>query len=669
MTVARALAGAALLSALGAWSVERSAPQTLRYSIFMSDRLAGSEVDVFYPDGHVESSYEYNDRGRGPKVSAHYALGPEGFITSARVTGVDYFKAPVDERFAVDGGVSGWSSTSEHGQASDPGFYVSINGPTVEAALLLSALVRAKGAPVRLFPAGEARLERLGDTTLSSNGRTVHVTEYAISGLSFEPVTLWVDDDLQLFAVPAKWQSIRRDGWEASNDELYELGRKADDARYARLAKQLSRHPGRPVSFEHVRLFDSEKALVRTDQTVVVDGAHIAQVGPAGTVQVPSGAERIDGKGKTLLPGLFDMHTHLGPVQGLLHIAGGVTTVRDLGNDPDIVRHLDEQWTDETAIGPRIWKAGIIDGAGPYQVPTGFFARTEEEAVSFVNRYADLGYVQIKLYSSIDPAWVPAIVKAAHRRGLRVSGHVPNGMTAAGFVAAGADELQHINFVFLNFLAGQVKDTRTPERFTAVAEKAATLDLESASVNSFVKLLQARRVPVDVTLAVFENMFTARPGQASPSFLPVLERLPPQVQREAFTGGLAVTPATDQLYKDSYAAMLRMTKKMYDAGIPILVGTDATGGIFLHRELELEVKAGIPPTRALQNATFLAARVLKQQRTLGSVAVGKLADLVLVEGDPTVEISDIRRTRIVVKGGTMYDVAAVDRAVGIAPSR
>jgi imidazolonepropionase-like amidohydrolase len=161
-------------------------------------------------------------------------------------------------------------------------------------------------------------------------------------------------------------------------------------------------------------------------------------------------------------------------------------------------------------------------------------------------------------------------------------------------------------------------------------------------------------------------MFTGRPGQVSPDFAPVHKRLPAQVQRSAYTGGLPVDNSNDQLYKDSWKAMLAMTRRMYEAGVPILAGTDAIAGIMLHRELELEVDAGIPPARALQNATIVAARVLKQDGGRGSIAAGKKADLLLVEGNPLEHISDIRRGRLVMKDGEIFDCTAVYRAVGIA---
>lgn len=654
---------------LCAWqpvTVAAAGSQTFRYTISSNGDVAGHEVDRYLPDGRMESAFEFNDRGRGPKVSAIYVLDSKGVPLKVDESGNDYLKAPVDKHFEVKDGIAHWKSTAENGQSPAGGFYVSNNGAAAELAFLVAALEKADGARLSLFPAGEARLERLADVILEDHGQKIHVTDFAITGLSYEPQTLWLDDDHHFFAIPGKWFAFLREGWEKTNDQLLALDRKLGDERYARLAKSLAKHPAHAIAVEHVRLFDSEQAVIREDQTVIVSGNRFAAVGPAGSTQVPGDAEHIDGTGKTLLPGLFDMHVHLQPLDGILNIASGVTSVRDMGNDIDQLQHLQDQWKDGTAIGPRVWKAGMIDGHGPFQVPTGIYADTASEAEAAVNRYADLGYVQIKLYSSLNPDFVPGICKLAHSRGLRISGHIPNGITASKFVENGADEIQHINFVFLNFLASQVKDTRTPERFTAVGANAAKLDLQSRPVNDFIQLLLDHHTTVDVTLATFEPMFTARPGQASSDLAPVLKRLPAQVQRSAYSGGgLPVTADTDQLYKDSYRAMLAMTKRMYDAGVPILAGTDATAGLMLHRELELEVQAGIPPAKSLQIATLNAARLLKQEKELGSIAPGKRADFLLVEGNPAEHISDIRRGRMVMKDGALYKTADLYGAVGI----
>ena len=656
------------IAASGLLASQQSAAQTLRYAILTAGHKAGSEADTFSTGGKLDSTMEFNDRGRGPKIEAHYLLGADLLPIQTDITGVDYLKSPVDEHFASEQGKSHWKSTSEDGASEGHAFYISNNGPSVELAILIQALKKAGATGVKLLPAGEAHLETLAETTVHDHGESLHVTEYAVTGLGFTPSTIWLDDQLHFFASPGTWFAALREGWESTNDALYKLQTQAETDRYQRLARELTRHPDHSVAIEHVRLFDSVHATMVEDQSVVVSGDRIASVGPAASAQIPADAERIDGRGKTLLPGLFDMHSHAQPLDGLLNIASGVTTIRDMGNSIEDLAKLQEQWQSGAAIGPRAWKAGLIDGRDPMQAPIGIFVSTQQEADAAVNHYADLGYIQTKLYSSLNPAFVPEIIEVSHKRGLRVSGHIPNGMTAAQFIAEGADEIQHINFIFLNFFADKVKDTRTPARFTSVGEYAAGLDLQSKPVNDFIALLLAHHTTVDVTLATFEGMFTGRPKQVSPDFAPIIDRLPAQIQRSAYTGGLPVTQANDQTYKDSYSAMLKMTKRLFDAGVPVLAGTDATAGLMLHRELELEVKAGIPPLKALQNATWLAATVLKQQGELGSIEPGKRADLLLVEGNPGAEIRDIRRGRTVIKNGAIFDSAKLYQSVGIAPS-
>ena len=194
-------------------------------------------------------------------------------------------------------------------------------------------------------------------------------------------MTAGLDDEGHFFGSPAiAWFATLRVGWEDTNQRLYEVQLKAKDAWYARQAQALARHPARPVALEHVRLFDSESAASREDQTVVIDGERITAVDPAASTAIPANAEHIDGSRKTLLPGLFDMHSHAYALLSLLNIASGVTAVRDMGIDIEELRHLQEKWDSGAAVGPRVWKAGIIDGRSPYQAPVGLYADTPEEA-------------------------------------------------------------------------------------------------------------------------------------------------------------------------------------------------------------------------------------------------------------------------------------------------
>jgi amidohydrolase family protein len=212
-----------------------------------------------------------------------------------------------------------------------------------------------------------------------------------------------------------------------------------------------------------------------------------------------------------------------------------------------------------------------------------------------------------------------------------------------------------------------VKDTRTPARFTEVAQHGAEIDPGSAKVQAFIHLLQAHKTVLDPTLNVFEGMFTDRPGKMSASYAPVGDRLPTQTRRNFFYGGLQPPEGMDQRYRDSFQQMLKMTKAFYDAGIPLVAGTDALSGFALHRELELYEQPGIPAPKVLQLDTLGAAQVMKRDQELGSISPGKLADMILVDGDPSVHISDIRRVTTVVKDGKVYKVADLDQALGVKP--
>jgi imidazolonepropionase-like amidohydrolase len=350
----------------------------------------------------------------------------------------------------------------------------------------------------------------------------------------------------------------------------------------------------------------------------------------------------------------------------MLHLSAGVTSARDMGNDTANVLDLRRRFEAGTLIGPRLVLAGLIDSPGPFQVPIGVMASNEAEARTAVNRYADLGFEQIKVYSSMKPELVPVIITEAHKRGLRVSGHVPAYMTAEQVVKLGFDEIQHVNMLMLNFI-DSVKDTRAMSRFTAVGSDAATLDFSSARVKSFLQLLKARHTVLDPTVGTFEDMFVGRPGKKSSTFGMVADRFPSSVARTLVGGGLPVPPGMDQRYVDSYGAMLRMVREAYRMGIPIVAGTDDLVGFGLHRELELYVRAGTPAPQVLQIATLGAARVTKRTDKLGTIAPGKLADVVLVNGDPSKNISDIRRVELTVKNGVVYKSAELLKALSIKP--
>jgi len=649
-------------------ALAQDAGQT-RYAVLIMEKPAGSQTTTVAADGARNLSYEFNDRGRGPKLTARVRLDDAGVPASFEMDGIDYLKAPVSERFTFDQGVARWKNSAEAGERklSDHAFYLSTQGLPEELGWLAHALLKAPGQRMALLPAGEASIKRADDLSVGDGANRRHVTAYLIEGLGFSPSTVWLTDDQSFFASVDRFYSVVRAGFESSVPKLLEKQEALESTRTLELARTLTRRPKQPVAITNANVFDAATGQSAPGSTVLIDGNRIRAVGKDGSVTIPSHAERIDAGGKALLPGLWDMHVHMGPNDGLLHMAAGVTSVRDLANDNDALLQMKRDIENGTAIGPRITMRGFMDGRGPYTGPTKVFVDTEAEARSAIDNYAKLGYEGIKVYSSIKPELVPTIIKLAHEKGLRVSGHVPAFMTAQQFVEAGADEIQHINMLFLNFWFDEVKDTRTPARFTAVAERAATLDLNSQRVQSFIQLLKDHHTVVDPTLTAFEGMFVDRPGKMSVSFAAVADRLPPQVRRNFLGGGLPVPEGKDALYRESQLATLRMTKLLYDSGIPIVAGTDDLAGFTLHRELELYVKAGIKPPEVLRIATLGAARVAHKDQELGSITPGKLADMVLVAGDPAQNISDVRHTALVIKNGSIYEPAALYKALGVKP--
>jgi imidazolonepropionase-like amidohydrolase len=636
----------------------------LSFVVVTAGRAAGTAEIRAEPDGRRLTHFTFNDRGRGPDVRTEMVLDEAGLPRTFKATGHNYFKAPVDERLEARGDKLAWSSTSERGEAArNAGFYIAQNDVDVT---LTRALLRDADHRLPLLPSGEAWISEDTAREFELAGAKKRLHRVAVAGLSFQPQTVWLDEDNELFAQVSSWSSVIRTGAEAMIPALLADDQAWSAAQAAKLAKLGQQPPAAGLAFTHAQVFDSTRRKLVPDQTVVVVGDRITAVGGPNT-RIPAGAQVIDAQGRTLLPGLWDMHVHLGDIDGALQLASGVTTVRDLGNDVDDLTARIGRFDAGTEVGPRVLRAGLIDGPGPFAAPTGTLAETPEQALAAVTKFADAGYQQIKLYSSLKPELVPAIAKAAHARGLRLSGHIPQGMNAAQAVEAGFDELQHVNFLFLRFLAGPQDDTRTPVRFTKVAEHATELDLAGPEVKKFFDLLVARKTVLDPTVATFHAMFTTDAGEMDPIIAPYAQRLPAQIVRGSRAGGLPAPGAKRAQYRASYDAMLRMVKAAWDRKIPIVAGTDATAGLALSHELELYVQAGIPAADVLALATLGAARVMRLDRVSGSITVGKRADLVLVEGDPTRDITAVRNTRSVVSRGRLYDPAALFGAIGMRP--
>jgi imidazolonepropionase-like amidohydrolase len=638
---------------------------TVSYSVIMGGNIKGYSKTWKQADGSWYNHYQFNDRGRGDSTGAVYRESEKGLLTSLYIEGVDYMKTPFNESFSMEDGMARWKNPAEDEQqkVDGPVFYLGLKGG---AGNFIKAIIN-HGGTLSLLPSGTATAKVVHKGSYSYNGTSRNLSLVALEGLGFTPVYTWVDERNEDFANVSDWVSTIITGAESLVEPLLKKQKEFEASFFTNLAQQYTQKPANGICISDVNLFDAVSGKWQPHANVYVSGSTITAVEFNKQPNLAAGTTLIDGKGKTLLPGLWDMHTHpSSELDGILHIAAGVTNIRDMGSGPELPERRKDFASGKT-IGPDISvMSGFIDGAGPFAAPTGTLIKSVDEGLKYVREYAGKGYQQIKLYSSIKPEWVKPMVAEAHSQGMRVCGHIPAFMTATQALQAGYDEITHVNMLVLNFF-GDTVDTRSPNRFRLPAAKTASLDLNGKEMNEFIRLMKEKNTVVDPTVNVFEGMFTGRDGIMSDAYKGIYQRFPATAQRnmKAGGGGLPVPEGMDNTYRASYEAMLKIVKLLYDNKIPIVPGTDAFAGFMLHRELELYARAGIPNTAILQMATIGSAIVAGVDKQLGSIEAGKMANLVLIDGNPADNISNLRKAAITIKNGWIFDNTALYKAVGI----
>ena len=590
-------------------------------------------------------------------------------LTEYSVSGNDYMKAPVNEQFRLVDGKASWKIGDEKGEATpkSPAFYVPTNAPPELLATLARALLKVPEHRLALLPSGEAQLVEAGhlDVQTSKGKRTI--TQYRISGLDFTAQPVWLDSDGNTAAIASRWMTSIGPTYRAALPQLLAAQEGADNAWSKDVARRLAHTAKGDLLIRNVRLFDPRDLSVTPNSSVLVRGERVIRVGPDAGSTAKADAEIIDGNNRFLMPGLWDNHQHFSGVDGLLDLANGVTSARDMANDNDALIARVARFDAGTELGPRVLMAGIIDGPGKFAGPTPMLADTPAKAIQFVDWYADHGYRQIKIYSSLPPELVPVIADRAHERGLRVSGHVPATMSARQFIEGGADEMQHINFVVLNFLADRVKETRNMNRFTETAAHANEYPPTRPEVREFIALMKKHHTTIDPTVGIYGDMFQGDPKAIPAALVDVAPRFPPQVQRGLKSGAIVAPKGEEAAYREALPALLALIKALHDAGVPILAGTDAMAGYSLHHELAMYAKAGIPNADVLRIGTLTPAEVMGVTRDLGAIAPGRYADMILIDGDPLQTITDTRKIDLVFKGGKRYEPKALEAAIGITP--
>jgi imidazolonepropionase-like amidohydrolase len=641
----------------------RDAPATTsRWTIVGQGRTQGSLAITANPDGTFGIAYDVVENGRGPHVDATLRVGADGLLDRFTATGHHTMGNALNETFTRTGGRAHWTSEAEAGDAdaSTPAFYVPLADGTIDPWLVPAAL--HAGGTLALWPSGTARVTKVAE--LAIEGRALVC--YAVAGFTLDPYYSWFDADGAWFGWATPFSSTVPAGWEKAIPALIAKQKELDRARAAEIAKRTAHAPpAAGLAYTHARVLDVERGTWVPNQTVVIVGDTIRAVGKAAAI--PAGAEIVDLAGKALLPGLIDMHSHTDRDSALLDIATGVTTVRDVGNEPDFLDDLKAHFDDGTAVGPHIVRMGFIEGRGPKAASSTITAETPAEAKAAVEFYAKRGYDGIKIYNSMKTELVPLLAAEAHERGMLVTGHIPVHMLAHEAVEAGYDGIEHINMLFLNFEATHETDTRDTTRFTLVGDQAASLDLAGKPVRDFIAELVAHHTVIDPTLDAFEDLFLDEPGKLPPDLAATVGRLPSQLARSYLAGGLPVTPEKHARYVASWANILAMVKALWQAKVPVVAGTDEIGGVFFLHELDLLASAGIPRADVLRMATIGAARAMRQDKAFGTIAAGKRADLVVIDGDPLADLAQLRKVVTTMRGGVVYASGPLFEAVSVAP--
>lgn len=644
-----------------------AAPRVEERVVVFSSRPSGKLSITTAPDGAIAAVYHVVQNGRGPHVEAQLTLADDWTIAGYRATGNHTMGTTLAETFAREGARARWQSAEEQGDREVAGaaFFVPIAELPISW-LLVPAALKA-GGTIALLPGGEARVEQVAEVEVTAGDHTRRLVGYRTAGVGLWPSYAWFEADGTWFGDVSSYRSIVPAGWEGVIDTLVARQDALERARDAALAQQHATRPITGMALTGARVYDVEKGVWIPNQTVLVVGDTIKQVGPTARVKIPEGVDSVPVDGLGILPGLVDMHSHTSTVDAVLDVAAGVTTVRDVGNDPDQLDDMAKRFDEGAAIGPRVVRYGFIEGRGAKAAASKVTAETPDEALAAVEFYAKRGYAGIKIYNSVPTELVPVLARAAHARGMTVIGHVPVHMLAHEAIAAGYDGIEHINMLFLNFFATKDTDTRDTTRFTLVGDQAAGLALDGKPVTDFIETLRQQHTIITPTLAAFQDLFLGVQGKIIPGLEDVHARLPVTTGRMFVMGGLPMDAAKQALYARSWDKILGLVRALWQAKVPLMLGTDHIGGVMLHHEMALFVKAGIPPRDVLRMATLDAARALKLDKQIGTIAAGKRADLVVVDGDPLADIHAIRKTVFTMRGGVLYRSDALYGAIGVKP--
>jgi imidazolonepropionase-like amidohydrolase len=638
---------------------------------FTISSTAGKHGDIWAwttPDGKQAYRMSMSLRGWITEDDELITRGSDGRATAIAIRGFTD-SGDATEDFNVDGnGVAHWKTSIDAGSAPfGTKRYNTYGGPWLAGEGDIEALVAAGDKGLDLLPTGHATISVGEPVQIQGPNGPKTVKLAFIKGFGFAPEPIWLDGDNHFFG-NAGVISLLPEGYESAGPKLKDIQDKATAAMVRDVAHRFLAPANRTATLvDNVLMFDSVTGKYLPGRAVLIADGKVAAVGAAGSIKAPAGATVIDGRGKTLLPGLWDSHQHVGDDWNLLqNLATGMTNYRSPGTSIEDAQSIYKRRAAGDVLAPDGKISVIIDRKDPLAAQGALTVTSAAEAIAAVDKIKAAGLWGAKFYTSMDPSWIAPAAAEAHKLGLHVHGHVPAHMRPLDAVHAGYDEVTHINFIMMQAMPQEIVDkANTAARIEGPAKYAKDVDLDSRAMKAFYAELSKRHTIVDPTISTFEPMMTSDGSAIPPEYAPFADAAPPSVVRGWKIAGYPLFGGlTRDDFRKSFDKMVGLVGRLHQAGVRIVAGTDGYG-LELVRELELYEKAGLTNSEALQTATIIPARMTGMDDRVGSIAKGKTADIILVDGDVSKHLGNLRHVETVFLDGYRLDGEQLREASGL----
>ena len=616
----------------------------------------------------VKSLQGENERGRITGVDAELRLtmdlAPISYF-SRRIANQDTVNIFKMERSGDQ--VSIWEKHFDVVTSKAPSAFYPLHSnipAAMEMMLYQYCFKKGKSLKIPTLPRGEVSIVYRGQDIARIAGKEVPLDRYVVEGINWGGRTIWLDADKNLIALVKANTQIReiiKKGYEEAMPIFISGHAKEQINALKEYTEKLKGEQAQTIALVGGDIVDGLTDVTQKDMVMIIKDGRIAAIGSRSTMEVPNDAKVIDLTGKTLMPGLWDMHAHSNQVQWApAYLAGGITTIRDNGNEIEFATAFRDGIANDGLLGPDILLAGMTDGAGAKG--NGIVRATNaEEAREVVATYHRNGYKQIKIYNSLTPDVLKVLAEEAHNKGMTVTGHIPAAVgTIKDAVELGMDMFSHDRAVYSVLFPEKSK----PQAVNGMLENP---EVSADRIENAIDFLLKNKIALDPTMNIRLLLNTAE-GKPLETVEPDVGRIAYELwEGKRFRKGKRPDGVKKEVAR--YTKGAEIIGDFFRAGVPIVAGTDNFVPVFsLYLEIETYQKlGGLTPLEAIQTATIIPARVMGMDSETGTLEINKQADIAILDKNPLVDISNIRTVSAVLTNGNYYDSTPLWQAADFKP--